>query len=316
METVSTDLAQPEITVVVVVDYDDDERSGWHELRGTLEALAGQAGIDRAEVFLVDTPERLAEIPTALPVFRSFRTIGARGSSYAMSNAGVREARAPLVALLDGDCRPATGWLEAGIDAMRRHPNAGVVSGRTRYGDESLMARAMALLARSYVEGDASGRTIHISNNNAVFRRDVFLRHPLPEECCVFASNLQSEPMSQAGVEMMFEPRMEVTHAYDGWPTEREMRRALGYGVIATRLASNHTRYARLFRLGLLSIPIAIGGRIVNSCRLALQNARAYEVSWFELPAVAVLALAACTMEAPGMLRAIRGQPPADSSYR
>ena len=310
------DSTAPEITVVVVIDYDDQERSGFDECRRTLASLAAQEGVDRAEVLLVDSAERLEALRTDLPSLPSFRTIAASGSSYAMSNAGVRVARAPLVALLDADCRPAPGWLNAGIEAMRRYPHAGAVSGRTRYGADSLMARAMALLARSYVEGDATGRTIHISNNNAVFRRDVFLRYPLPEDCCVFASNLQSEPMRRAGVRMMFEPRMEVVHAYDGWPTELEMRKSLGYGVIATRLASPDTRYSRLLRLGLASIPIAIAGRVLNSCRLAVRNAAVYGVRWFELPAVAVLALAACMMEAPGMLRAVRGQPVAASDYR
>ncbi len=308
--------AAPDITVVVVIDYDDERRPSWDELRCTLASLAAQAGVERAEVLLVDSPERLQALPRDLPALPSFRTIAAAGSSYAMSNAGVRAAQTTLVGLLDADCQPCAGWLQACVEAMRRYPEAGVVSGRTRYGGDSLLERAMGLLARSYVEGDAAGRTIHISNNNAVFRRDAFLQHPLPEDCSVFASNLQSEPMRRAGVEMRFEPRMEVIHAYDGWSTELEMRRGLGYGVLATRLASTETRYAGLVRLGLVSIPIAIAGRIMNSCRLAARNAASYGVRWFELPAVALLAIAACAMEAPGMLRAVRGQPAASSNYR
>ena len=46
-------------------------------------------------------------------------------------NLGWRAARAPVVAFVDDDCRPETGWLEALVAAAGEHPDA-IVQGTTR----------------------------------------------------------------------------------------------------------------------------------------------------------------------------------------
>ena len=52
-------------------------------------------------------------------------------------NAGWREARAPLVAFTDDDCRPETGWLEGLLDVARANPGA-IVQGATQPDPEEL----------------------------------------------------------------------------------------------------------------------------------------------------------------------------------
>jgi glycosyltransferase involved in cell wall biosynthesis len=52
-----------------------------------------------------------------------------QGSSYGR-NAGIREARAPLIAFTDDDVRAEPDWLAAIVRAFREHPEIDVVGGR------------------------------------------------------------------------------------------------------------------------------------------------------------------------------------------
>ena len=52
-----------------------------------------------------------------------------QGVSYGR-NAGIREARAPLIAILDDDMRAEPDWVAAIVRAFREHPEADVVGGR------------------------------------------------------------------------------------------------------------------------------------------------------------------------------------------
>lgn len=49
---------------------------------------------------------------------------------YHARNAGVREARAPVIAFCDADCRPEPGWLAAGLAALE---GAELAAGRVRF---------------------------------------------------------------------------------------------------------------------------------------------------------------------------------------
>lgn len=83
-----------------------------------LEALAGQLEPERFEVLVVrdaDAVGSIAPKPPGLQVRYLTRT-GSSGPT-AKRNLGWREARAPLVAFTDDDCRAAPGWLRALLDA-------------------------------------------------------------------------------------------------------------------------------------------------------------------------------------------------------
>jgi GT2 family glycosyltransferase len=106
-------------------------------LAALLAALAGQTlGAERFEVVIVDegsgprTGELLGAAAAggdlALRVLRHERPLG----PGAARNAGWQVARGGLVAFTDDDCRPAPGWLAAGLEAHRQHPGA-PVQGRT-----------------------------------------------------------------------------------------------------------------------------------------------------------------------------------------
>ena len=127
-----TPVAEPRVSVVAATRDRPDR------LAALLEALRAQtlAAAD-FEVVVVDDgsgPETSVLLEDAARggdlALRIVRHDAPRGPGGAR-NAGWRAARGALVAFTDDDCRPAPGWLEAGLAAHERAPEA-VVQGRTQ----------------------------------------------------------------------------------------------------------------------------------------------------------------------------------------
>jgi len=120
----------------------------------------------------------------------------------------------------------------------------------------------------------------------------------------------------RSGGGLLFEPRAQVTHAYEGWSTERNYRRAFGYGMIRTRRVDPRVPYALMTRLGYLSIPLFIAGHTLIGWRSCLRHGRDHGVAWYEMPAAFALTAIACVMETPGMVSALRNQSGVDTLFR
>jgi GT2 family glycosyltransferase len=126
-------LAEPEVSVVVA----SHERP--IRLRWLLNGLEQQsAGRDRWELVVVhdcraDTSEQLLrEHPLREEgTLRHVRLPPGTGSPGRQRNVGWREARAPLIAFTDDDCRPDGEWLDRLLDAARSQPGA-IVQGAVR----------------------------------------------------------------------------------------------------------------------------------------------------------------------------------------
>ena len=126
-----TPAAEPRVSVVVPTR----DRPG--RLAALLDALRSQTlGTTEFEVVVVDDgsgDETSALLQDARErddlALRVVRHDVPRGPGGAR-NAGWRAARGAVVAFTDDDCRPAPGWLAAGLAAHERAPEA-VVQGRT-----------------------------------------------------------------------------------------------------------------------------------------------------------------------------------------
>jgi GT2 family glycosyltransferase len=120
---------RPDVTVVIPT------RARETRLAFALEALEQQTlGRDRFEVVVVrdgavDGP--LTIPPDGLPV--RFIQLPRRVGPSLAREAGWRQARAPLIAFTDDDCRPAPDWLERQLEAWRRAGGGAdvVLQGRT-----------------------------------------------------------------------------------------------------------------------------------------------------------------------------------------
>jgi hypothetical protein len=109
---------------------------------------------------------------------------------------------------------------------------------------------------------------------------------------------------------------MRVVHEFEGWPMEADIRKHIGYGTVATRLAEPWMPYASLVRLGTPATPIIAMGKLLNTWRDCVRCRRAYGVRWFEMPFALATAVAVHAMEIPGMLAAYRGRDVGSSAYR
>lgn len=311
-------MTAPVVSVVVVSDYAAGTARSWDDERACFAALAAQDFDEPAEFILCDD-ERYreavpAELTTALPGSRV--VFCSTGSSYGLKNAGVRDASAPIVALLDADCRPDADWLRLLVQAFRSNPGVSVVSGRTFYEGTGVWERVLCLLTRSYLDLGRTGQAAFASNNAAGFRRDVHLSHQLPENLGAFASRMQSESIRRSGGILWFEPRMRVVHEFEGWPREADIRRNIGYGTVATRLADDSMPYASLVRVGAAAIPLIVAGKLLNTWRDCVRCSRFYGVQWHELPLALAAAVPVQAMEIPGMIAAYRGRSVGASAYR
>ena len=309
-------LEPPSVSVVIISDYASGLEAGWNDLRTTLKALAQQDFEEPADFMLVESTELAQQVPpdfaAILPALRVV-AVPPR-TSYELKNAAVQAASTELVAMLDGDCAPSTDWLRRLVEAMRAHPDAAAISGRTVHAGNGLVNRAMGAANRAYVEVGHAGPTGRLSSNNALFRRSAYLAHPLPFG--PFASHLQSEAIVRSGGRLFFEPSARVAHAYEGWATEWDFRRGCGYGVIRSCRIDPRLPYAWLTRLGYLSIPLFVARHILSGWSYCIRRGRDHGLVWYELPIAFALVAAASCMEVPGMLSALRNETSAGTPFR
>lgn len=223
------------ICVIVVSDFEGAEGKLWKDEEVMLEALAQQDFTEPFEVILVENkdfqdqvPKRLYEIFPTLKLLFTDEVQSAKLKDY-----GVKHTTGELVAVLEADCPPNPQWLRALVEAMRRNPDVAVVSGRTNYGDETMYQRVMSLLDRSWDDVGKPGYTQIISNNGALYKREVLEKFPYPEAITPFLSaTLRNNKIRESGYKFYFDPEPVMRHAIGGWDFIIDVRRNKGYSAM------------------------------------------------------------------------------------
>jgi hypothetical protein len=299
---------RPVASIVTVSDYKAGDAEAWDALRLTLQGLARQDYREPVEFLLVEATEARQEIPPdllqSLPGLNVVRAPGT--TSYDLKNAGAHAAASDFVVLLDADCAPHPNWWRSIIEHRQRHPQAAVISGRTKYKGQGLLPRVFALLDRSYVDCGEPGRTRAISNNNAGFAREILLKFPLRNDVGPFGSRPHADQILAAGGELRFEPGMVVYHGFGGWPMQQHDRKHTGFSMARYRQINPEARHAWMFRLGDAGIPMVLGMSVLDSWRRCVKYGTHYDLRWYELPLAMAVAVRAHLMEVPGMRLALR----------
>ena len=309
---------QPLVSVVVAADHDTARHADLEDLRSCLRALAAQKVDQPVEFLLVEAEERARKLPADLIAeLPGLRVLGVpQDGSYERKNAAVRAARGEIVAILDADCIPVSGWLQSMIDTLQTHPQHVAVSGRTMYEGKTSSERSLSVLTRGYLDPGKEAPNRYISNNNAGILRTVWERFPLPEQEGPYAAQLQSAAILQNGGRFLFQPAMTVIHEFEGWSMERDIRCHIGWATIRIRQLNPHLRFGWLLRLGPASIPLFYIGRVIESWGTCLRVGRYYGLRLTDYPVALALTFWIHYLEIKGMWLAFRHQPVDKTKYR
>ncbi|WP_300013906.1 glycosyltransferase [Pseudonocardia sp.] len=233
------------------------------------------------EIVVVDDASRdaaaVAAAVAAAPRARLVRGEG-RGPAAAR-NAGVREARAPIVCFTDDDCDPVPGWATA--LAARVAAGADAAAGPTRNGRPGdVLAAAAQAIATHLAEADvepATGRMRFAPTSNLAARAEVLRAVPFDERYPLAAGEDRDwcARLLDGGRTLEFEPAALVRHHQDLSP-RGFWRQQVRYGRGAYRFRSDHGTLLRLeaprFYAGLVRRGFAEGvraGGLVCAAQLA-----------------------------------------------
>ena len=293
---------------MVVSDYRPGEEKSWNDLRATFAALANQDFDEPVGVFALENLEDLEQMPTDVPqTLPGVRVIAsdARGS-YELKNVGVQAATADLVMVLDADCVPDRGWVRAGVDAMRKRPDALAISGRTTYPGRSTLERSLGLLSRSYVDRGKAGQVRLLSTNNMIVRRRVFCANPLPSRSRRLRLSAGDRATvasgGQAVLRACYASRTRFRRLADG----AGLAAAGGWTSIRIRQLDADIPGAKVVRLlGPASVPLLYAYRLIESTGPCFRLPRHFGLHWRHIPLLLALAMLVHSFELPGMFRAL-----------
>jgi len=306
------------LSLIVVSDYAAGGDKSCEDFRRALRAWVDQEGTPADEFIMVESSRFKGQIPDDMAqMVPNMKMLYLDSeASYELKNLAVDAAIGDWVAIVDADCIPRRSWLRVLRAAIAEHPNVAAISAKTMYPGRSRTERLLGLLSRAYLDPGHRGPNHFISGNAVCYRREVYRRHPLPVGVGPFASRIQSEAFLREGQTLFFDPELVVTHDFEGWSMERDIRRNHGYSTVVTRLRDGRLPYAALIRAGVIAVPLIVGGKILNSAYDCFRCFRRYNVKPFELPLALALAVVTHFLEIPGMVAAYRGHTPGATAYR
>lgn len=291
--------SSPPFVSVIIPVFDNPE-----ELRRCLAALEAQTfPSERYEVIVADngSAEDVGPLVGAFAHARAIREL--RPGSYAARNAAVAVARGDVFGFTDSDCVPDTAWIARGVEALARHPEAGLIAGEievfVRSGVEPTTAELLDLHElgfpqRRFVEESHFGATANVWTTRAVWERN----GPFDATLKSSGDVDWGQRLHALGLPPVFAPEVIVRHP--ARPSYAEMRKRFvrikaGYvdrtrqtGGSLLRLTLQHVRPPALACARIARNPGIKGPRRKLAC-MAMMNA----IRLLELAAVARLAFAA-----------------------
>ena len=173
---------QSSLVSVVVPTYRD-----WPALCSCLGALAGQS--TPGHCFEIIVVENAGESPPGdflLPDNARLVHEVAPGS-YAARNRGIAESRGEVLAFLDADCIPASGWLQGGLECLQANPDAGLVAGNI----ELSYAAPRLTPAECFEKAYAFRQKQNVADGVAV-TANLFVRRSVFDEVGLFNAGMMS----------------------------------------------------------------------------------------------------------------------------
>jgi glycosyltransferase involved in cell wall biosynthesis len=309
---------KPRVTVIIetITARFESVTGSLAEVEPTLAALAEQTYPAEAMemILVVDDDASFAaasEVVRRHPGVRIVRS--QRANYFEAKNAGARAATGEIVALIDSDCVPSAGWLEALVAKLG---DADAVAGASRYTGRTWAARTFSVFDLAHVVAERDGAS-GFNLSNVAFRRDVLLAHPLDERirrhggCYLLFKQLRT-----AGVRVAYAHDAKIAHGIDirgpfGFVRKHYER---GYDGVAVYRLDDSAALAgtRAFRrLGAAALLPIHARRIALDWRRIALHHREVGVRLVTLPFFALLSVVLRSIELAGGLAACAHRPPA-----
>jgi GT2 family glycosyltransferase len=199
----------PDLSVILVTP------AHFSALRQTLAHLRAQSVRHRLEIVIV-CPDRwtLALDESEMAGFHGFQIVELDTVPLATAGrvAGIRHARAPVVALAEDHCFPAPDWAEALIAAHRGtwavvgpvvvNANPGTAISRTDF----------LLGYGPWLDPTPAGRVSYLPGHNSAYKRDVLLSYGDALEAMLEIETILHWDLRARGYELYLEPRARAFH--------------------------------------------------------------------------------------------------------
>jgi hypothetical protein len=201
--------ANPRMSVIMVTPDRFDR------LRHTLKRLAEQTVADRLEIVIVAPSREQARVDEMeLQPFHSHQVVetGPASSSAVRRAAGVRAARAPVIAFTEDHSFPSPAWAEAMIRA-HEGPWAAVGPAFLNGNPGSLLSWANLLIEYGpWVWPVTAGPRDHIPPHNSSYKRDLLLSYGDRLEGMIEAETVLQWELQAAGRALYLEPEAKTRH--------------------------------------------------------------------------------------------------------
>jgi hypothetical protein len=270
-----------ELSVVLPVERFDT-------IREVVSHLRAQTAADRLELVLVAPSEaQLGLEDGAVEGLAAVRTIETGKPLHYLFRdraAGIRAARAPLVALAETHCFPDPGWAEAMIEA-HRGPWAGVGPAFANANPGVLSWANLVLEYGPWLEPVAAGATDNLPGHNSSYKRENLLPFGDELEEMLEAEYVMHREMRSRGLGLLLEPAARTRHLNVSRPLMAIVQRFRSGRAFGTARSRRWSRLHRLLRVaaGPL-IPLVRLPRAWRDLRRAAGPGLAFRV----LPALAV----------------------------
>ncbi len=188
----------------------------YETIRTTIRHLRTQTVKHQLEIIIVGPSATLLHLnESELREFCRVRIVEVgRVTSIGSANAkGIRQARAPIVALAEDHAFPAPGWAEAliaahphpwaAVGAVIRHPN----------NPKNVIAWADALIGFGEFLAPGESRVVErLPGNNSSYKREVLLEYEPHLETMMETESLIHKDLRQKGYQLYLESAAQVSH--------------------------------------------------------------------------------------------------------
>lgn len=151
--------------------------------------------------------------------------------SGTIKDGGTKHATEDLLVVVEADCIPKPGCLAQLYAKYRVDKNVSAVTGLTIYEPTSSLRRVSSLYDRAYLEEtENNGDAVHISNNGALYEKELLLKFPYEEHASPFITGHKRQiDMKKDGIRFGLNRQAILYHAFDGWPFLFDLRKNKGF---------------------------------------------------------------------------------------